>query len=126
MGIETPHPLSVEYRQAAGDSASFRQMSSILDMALASAESATALEKEIEGGNDAIAASKHFFHDVHHKIVFIDSCGPVRHINLGDHSAPCWKPKHVRFLTQAEEVTKLLAPFSTTSKSRTSVSGSAV
>lgn len=87
-------------------------MSSILDMALASAECAAALEHDIVGSKDAITSATQFFDEVRHNIVGTDLHCPVRAINLGDTSPASWLAQHTKYLARADEVAKCLAPFS--------------
>lgn len=102
---ELPDPQ--ECRIRAGDSVAFRRASNILDMALAAAESAAALEKETEDATVAVVAAKDFYNHVRHKIVMIDSCGPVKHVVMGNHGNR-WELTHGKYLRQAEESYRLL------------------
>ncbi|NEK55724.1 hypothetical protein GUK36_41575, partial [Rhizobium leguminosarum] len=75
--MELPDPHSAEYRIAAGDFVAFRRASNILDMALAAAESAAALESETDDAFAGVVAANEFFRLVRYHIVFDDTGGPV-------------------------------------------------
>lgn len=99
---------SADYRAAAGDHLAFRYASNILDMALAAAEAATALDEDTENSLDAIVTAEAFYTDVTRNIVQEDSCGPVSHIYMGEHRPSGWKSKHKAYLLQAEICRDLL------------------
>jgi hypothetical protein len=91
-------------------------MSSILDLGLASGESAAALGQDIGPENEAVKAARAFFDDVQHNIIFIDSFGPVSQASAGDMSSEGWKRTHAKYLAYAEDIFRLLSPFSVVSK----------
>lgn len=104
------------YRMRAGDSVAFRRASNILDMALAAAGSAAALEDETGDANMAVVAANEFYNKVRYNVVFCDTGGPVRHLVMGNHSIQ-WESTHVRYLRLAEESYRLLEPHGQSSRS---------
>lgn len=100
------HTSSPEYKKAAGDSMAFRRASNILDMALAAAESAAAIETETGDASVAVVAAKQFFNQVRHRIVFCDTGRPITQVNLG--AEDDWDIKHSGYLKKAEDCYRLL------------------
>lgn len=105
-----------EFRRAAGDSMNFRLASSILDMALAAAECAAALEDDNYEGLSSVVAAKEFFTQVRKGVVFNDTGTPLRHLVMGNHGKG-WDIKHPGYLKKAEECLHLLVEQGRTSRS---------
>ncbi len=113
--MELRDPRSAEYKIAAGDSVAFRRASNVLDMALAAAESAAALESESKDTLAGVVVAKEFFRQVRYNIVFNDTGDPVDHLIMGNYGD--WDVVHGKFLRQAEKTYLLLETHGRSSKS---------